>query len=139
MMKSLLFAALLFASAGRAHAQTEVRKHPIDVALDTCVSKNPSTQGTNQCFYEAGRQWDAELNRAYRKLITLLNPVQKKALLTSQRLWLQHRDAEAAFQRQFYGAMQGTMYSTFAASDHMEVVRKRAMLLNTYLDVLEMK
>jgi len=40
---------------------------------------------------------DAELNRAYSELMTRLPESARQALRSSQRAWLKHRDAEAAF------------------------------------------
>jgi uncharacterized protein YecT (DUF1311 family) len=45
---------------------------------------------------------DAELNRAYQALMTRLPEPQRKALRESQRAWLNHRDAEAAFTAQLW-------------------------------------
>ncbi|MCU0340037.1 MAG: DUF1311 domain-containing protein [Spirosomaceae bacterium] len=135
--KTLLLITFCFAVTSALYAQQEV--HPIDAALDKCMDKNPSTQGMIGCIDEAFKKWDAELNKNYKALTLQLNPAQKAALLASQRKWLEYRDLEFKNIGAFYETMDGTMYRPMAASDRMEVVKKRALDLKGFLDILEMK
>ncbi len=120
-------------------SQEPPEQHPIDIALDKCMDKNPSTHGRIGCLDEAYKKWDAELNKNYKALSLKLDAKQKAALLTSQRKWLEYRDLEFKFQSAFYATMEGTMYQPMAVDDRMEVVKKRALDLKSYLDLLEMK
>lgn len=120
-------------------SQEEPEKHPIDVALDNCMDKNPSTQGMVGCLDAAYKKWDAELNKNYKALTSQLNATQKAALLTAQRKWIEYRDLEFKMQTSVYATMQGTMYQPMAINDRMEVVKKRALDLKNYLDLLEIK
>lgn len=119
------------------YAQQEA--HPIDTALDKCMDKNPSTQGMIGCIDEAYKKWDAELNKNYKALTAQLSPKQKATLLASQRKWLEYRDLEFKNIATFYETMEGTMYQPMAVSDRMEVVKKRALDLKGFLDILELK
>ena len=118
-------------------AQDETEKHPIDIALDKCMDKNPSTQGMVGCLDEAYKKWDVELNKNYKSLNLKLNAKQKAALLTSQRKWIEYRDLEFKFQSELYATMEGTMYQPMAVDSRLQIVKKRALDLKSYLDLFE--
>lgn len=120
-------------------AQKETEKHPIDSALDNCMDKNPSTHGMIGCLDAAYKKWDAELNKNYKTLSANLKPDQKAALLAAQRKWIEYRDLEFKAQSAIYATMEGTMYQPMAVSDRVEVIKKRALDLKGYLDLLEIK
>lgn len=133
----LLFA--FFAIPFCVFSQEEPEKHPIDIALDNCMDKNPSTQGMVGCLDAAYKKWDAELNKNYKALSGKMDVPQKAALLAAQRKWIEYRDLEFKAQTSVYVTLQGTMYQPMAISDRVEVVKKRALDLKGYLDLLEMK
>ena len=122
-----------------AFSQETPEKHPIDIALDKCMDKNPSTHGTVGCLDEAYKKWDAELNKNYKALTLKMDTKQKAALLAAQRKWIEYRDLEFKAQLSVYETMQGTMFQPMAVNDRMEVVKKRALDLKSYLDLFEMK
>lgn len=69
---------------------------------------------------------DAELNRAYRALMARLLEPQKNALRESQRAWLKHRQAEAAFIAQLWTRENFGTLSTFNRGQHQaRLVRDR--------------
>jgi uncharacterized protein YecT (DUF1311 family) len=129
----LCFLCLSFAAI----AQDAQEQHPIDIALDKCMDKNPSTHGMVVCLDEAYKKWDAELNKNYKAVALKLDAKQKAALLTSQRKWLEYRDLEFKFQDALYATMEGTMYQPMAINDRLEVVKKRALTLKSYLTLFE--
>lgn len=128
-----------FFSCTVAFSQEPAERHPIDVALDKCMDKNPSTQGTVGCLDEAYKKWDAELNKNYKALTLKMNAKQKAALLAAQRKWIEYRDLEFKAQLSIYETMEGTMFQPMIVNDRMEVVKKRALDLKSYLDLFEMK
>lgn len=119
------------------YAFAQDQKHTIDVALENCMEKNPSTHGTMSCIVEAQKQWDAELNKQYKALTLKLTPVQKTALLNAQREWIKWRDLEFKSIDALYSTMEGTMYQPMQLNDKMEVVRNRAIELKSYLVLWE--
>jgi uncharacterized protein YecT (DUF1311 family) len=135
---SAFFLAFFFLAVA-AFSQEAEEKHPIDIALDKCMDKNPSTQGTVGCLEEAYKKWDAELNKNYKALTLKMDAKQKAALLAAQRKWIEYRDLEFKAQISVYETMQGTMFQPMAVNDRMEVVKKRALDLKNYLELLEMK
>jgi uncharacterized protein YecT (DUF1311 family) len=73
---------------------------------------------------------DAELNRAYRTLMARLPEPQKKALRESQRVWLRHRDAEAAFTAQLWTREDfGTSANLSRGQHQARLVRDRVEML----------
>jgi uncharacterized protein YecT (DUF1311 family) len=117
--------------------QEREKKHPIDAAMDACVDKNPSTQGTVHCIMAALKSWDGELNSSYQKLSARLDGKGKMSLKAAQLQWIKYRDAELVAIRGVYAKTDGTMYRPMAAEDAMQVTRQRVLQLNGYLDTLK--
>ncbi len=99
------------------------------------MDKNPSTQDMIGCLDEAYKKWDAELNKNYKALNLQLNATQKAALLASQRKWIEYRDLEFKTQGTIYQSMEGTMYLPMAVNERLEIVKKRALTLKSYLEL----
>lgn len=134
-MKTFITIVGIACMTAMAHAQQA--PHPIDVTLEKCMEKNPSTQGTNNCILEAQKQWDAELNKQYKALSQKLTPAQKTALLNSQREWLKWRDLELKHIETLYSTFDGTMYQPMQLNDRMEIIKKRALELKSYVELFD--
>ncbi|HEV7861009.1 MAG TPA: lysozyme inhibitor LprI family protein [Pyrinomonadaceae bacterium] len=130
----LLLLLLLLPALALAQQETV---YPIDKALEACTDKNPSTNGTIQCTARAQEMWDKELNRNYNSLMGQLNPQGKLSLKAAQLDWLKYRDTEFKLIDNLYSNLQGTMYLPMLAWDQMSVVKKRALELKAYLDLLK--
>ena len=113
------------------------KEHPIDSWLKGCMEKDPSTQGTNACLGQALVRWDSEMNRVYQELNGRLDAEGCNTLREAQRAWMAFRDRELAWLGEFYGRLQGSMYGSMLVADRVEVTRKRALELDSLLDVLE--
>lgn len=114
----------------------EASTHPIDKALDACTEKDGSTAGTIRCTDKAYADWDRELNKNYTQLMRQLKPVQKLALKAAQLDWLKYRDSEFKVIDSIYDTLQGTMYIPMRIAERLEVVKKRALALGGYIDLL---
>lgn len=114
----------------------EAREHPIDLHVNKCMEKDPSTHGTIACVNEGAEKWDAELNRAYGELMKLLDRDGKAKLRSAQREWITFRDRHYDFIDAFYSKLSGTMYLQIRAADRLEIIRKRALALSSYIDLL---
>ena len=95
-MKTLVIIILSLALFPPSHGQEKKKEHPIDVALEKAMEKDYSTAGMIQALGKAQEAWDAELNKNYKKLLTLLKDDGKKKLREAQRAWV-------AFSRQGNG------------------------------------
>lgn len=131
----------LFAFSLTASAQDPAgpEKHPIDLAMDKAIDKNPSTAGMVEAFAAAAKEWDRELNKHYQTLMNGLDAAAKKALRESQRAWITHRDKEIDYLAEFYGKMEGTMYRTVYAESTMSIVKRRAVKLGHMAEMLKLR
>lgn len=138
-MRSVFLTAILLPILFATELHSQEVEHPIDVALDECLSidSNQSTYGMIQCSMIAYDAWDAELNRVYKELMGTLDSAGQDALRAAQQAWLTYRDAEIELCGAiYYGNLEGTMYHIIAADRVMDMVRKRALELGAYLDNL---
>jgi uncharacterized protein YecT (DUF1311 family) len=112
------------------------KKHPLDLWLDGCTQRDPSTRGMNECLAQAYAGWDQELNRTYRELLSRLDEASQDALRESQRAWIAFRDREFTLLDKLYGSMEGTMYVTMRLADRVDLIKRRTLELQSYADVL---
>ena len=115
----------------------EPAQHPIDKALDACIEKNGSTAGMVECTDKAYAAWDKELNKNYGELMRALKPAPKEVLRAAQLEWIKYRDMDFKFIDSVYDTMQGTMYIPMRIDARMEVVKKRALELKGFLDLVQ--
>ena len=120
-----------------ASAAQEQTQHPIDKALEACIDKNGSTAGMVQCTDKAYAAWDKELNKNYGELMRTRKPAQKEALRLAQLEWIKYRDLDFKLIDSLYDTMQGTMYIPMRIDARMEVVKKRALELKGFLDLVQ--
>lgn len=112
-------------------------KDPIDLGLDRAVAKDPSTAGMRRATQEAARRWDAEMNRAYRRLAAYLRPDDRATLQRSQRAWLAFRDAEFRTIAALTGNKQGTMWGPVSDGQRLQIVKDRALQLRDLASTAE--
>ena len=115
----------------------QATKDPIDKNLDACLNSpsGASTVGQNDCVAKAYADWDAELNKVYRKLMKDLDPSSRDLLRTSQRQWLAFRTAEKKFQAAPWRQKGGTLIGVSVGLDNVEALRARVTALRTYAAV----
>ena len=135
-MKKLFLALISLLLLAAASSAQEQPQHPIDKALDSCIDKNGSTAGMVECTDKAYVAWDKELNKNYTELMRALKPKQKEALRLAQLEWIKYRDLEFKSIDSIYDTMEGTMYIPMRIAAHMEVIRKRAVELKNFLDLV---
>jgi uncharacterized protein YecT (DUF1311 family) len=143
MKKHLMFVAMVLClisyplAIASASVNQDPRPHAIDKALEACIDKNGSTAGMVTCTDKAYAAWDKELNKTYNELMRALKPNQKEALRLAQLEWLKYRDLDFKLIDSLYDAMQGTMYIPMRIDARMEVVKKRALELKGFLDLIQ--
>lgn len=109
----------------------------IDLTTDSCLQTNQSTAGMLECFTRAEQAWDEELNRVYKALQGRLKPNVQAALKQAQRTWMQQRDEEFALINAIHKQLDGTLWIPVMASKRADVVKQRALALQSYLSLLE--
>ena len=115
-------------------AYEEIKKHAIDVALEERIDADSSTFGTIEAYEWAAQEWDKLLNDNYNALMKKLDKENRERLRASQREWIKYRDMEFAFNENYWGGFDGTMYSVFPFAYRSNFVRERALRLGYYLE-----
>jgi len=134
----VLFAVVfLFFTSLVGYALAQESKHPLDVWFANCVAQDDSTAGQRNCYGNAYGLWDKELNVHYKNLMKRLDQNGKKVLKTSQTSWLKFRDAESKLSDLIVNGKEGTMWLIVGDSDRMELIRKRALELKRYREILD--
>ena len=112
-------------------------EHPIDINLGKCIEKDSTTAGMNNCTTEACKQWDVEMNKYYKLLMGILSKEEKQQLKDAQIAWLEYRDLETKFRINTFLNMQGTMYTTMALAEKLDIIKQRALDLKALYDTLK--
>jgi uncharacterized protein YecT (DUF1311 family) len=129
----ILLFILLLATISVAQEQAQ---HPIDKALEACIDKNGSTAGMVECTDKAYAAWDKELNKNYVELMRILKAGQKETLRLAELEWIKYRNLDFRLIDSVYDTMQGTMYIPMRIDARMEVIKKRALQLKGFLDLV---
>ena len=111
-------------------------KYPIDKWTKQCVDKNPSTGGEGDCWEQAYKKWDMEMNKQYKRLIGVLKPSEQKNLQAGQLQWQKFRDLENKVIDDVYTHTSGSMFAPMQAASKVRVTRDRAILLEHYCDLV---
>lgn len=133
MRQFILFA---FAFALILPVQAKDVKNTIDLSTESCLNTNDSTAGMLECFTRAEQEWDTELNRVYKALQSKLKPAGQDALKQAQRAWITQRDKEFELINAIHGQMDGTMWIAVMANKRADVVKERALALQSYIDLM---
>lgn len=129
----VLASVLLLATVSIAQDQA---RHPIDKTLEACIDKNGSTAGMVECTDKAFGEWDKELNKNYGALMSALKAKQKEALRIAQLEWIKYRDLQFKFIDSVFDTLDGTMYIPMRISSRMALIKKRALELKDYLNLV---
>ncbi|MBM7043881.1 DUF1311 domain-containing protein [Rhizobium lusitanum] len=130
----LLSAQFIFPPAGAGPL-----KDPTRQSLDSCLQdpKNDSTGDQTACETKALASYDKRMNVAYSKLLNELPTQAGQDLRAAQRSWIAYRDMEARARGSLFATTQGSMYAPMQADAETDLTRDRALLLESYLRVLD--
>jgi uncharacterized protein YecT (DUF1311 family) len=106
--------------------------------LRQCLARpeNASTAAQVECQAAAGKAYDRRMNLAYAALRRRLSAPAAEKLRSAQRAWLRFRDANSEAGRALFATRQGTIYLPIFAAREAEVVRDRAMALESQLRIV---
>jgi uncharacterized protein YecT (DUF1311 family) len=130
----LLLSQFVFLSAGAGPL-----KDPTQQSLDACTQdpNNGSTGDQTACEAKALASYDKRMNLAYLKLLKELPKQAGQDLKAAQRSWIAYRDMEAGARGSLFATRQGSMYAPMQADAETDLTRDRALLLESYLRVLD--
>ncbi|HZK85054.1 MAG TPA: lysozyme inhibitor LprI family protein [Desulfosporosinus sp.] len=124
----------------------KLNNNPIDLDYEVKFkklnqSKNFSTLAQTELESKYTKLWDTELNGIYNKLLSKLNPEEKKALLGSQKGWLQYHLKESEFVNQVFNLRDSG--SVFGSQGRVQMqqaikgrIRERTLELMEYYSLL---
>lgn len=112
----------------------------IGQVLSKRIDLDYTTVGMNISINEMSSNYDRLLNKYYTKLLKILQPQDKTALVTAQKAWLQFRDTESKLIRTlskdaYTGG--GTIQSNIVAGAYADLVVKRCIDIFNYYDNIE--
>ncbi|QHT69179.1 DUF1311 domain-containing protein [Rhodocytophaga rosea] len=142
-MKCLFSTVVLLGVATLTFGQTSESSsndtHPIEKRFADCLEKEEgqTTMGMMECAGKARDEWDKELNKYYKLLMGVLSAAEKTKLQQAQRKWIEYRDTENAFSGEMYYNMEGTMWRITAVERQVELVKERALTLQSYYETLK--
>jgi hypothetical protein len=115
-------------------------KHPIDVYMDSCLQnpENYTTHGMNQCSLVAFEKWERQLDSVVNELRQVLPMHILNEFDRSQQKWEAYYEAQVDFSDELFSQSNGTMYSTIRIHNHLELIRERVLLLESFLKEAKM-
>lgn len=98
-------------------------------AVDAPCRSAGSNADITQCFYDAYKKADGDLNRVYGEIRKILAVEESEKLRTTQRLWIQFRDSNCAAEKDLYagGSAAPMVYAACMEAD----TRQRVAELKT--------
>ena len=112
----------------------ETKPHAIDAALAACEKKQgASTRGEAECLSTAFESWEKDIATNYEALKKLVSANELAPLEAGQKSWSDYRDQEFDFINQLFKNKRGTMYVPIRINYRIEVLKARALELETYL------
>lgn len=114
-------------------SENQQQKHPIDIELDKCMAKNPSTLGMSNCMQLAADQWSKEIEQSISVLQKTLTPSQVQLLDNSQAKWEEYKKAQFELNKDVIGSKDGSIYLNILDGANSDIVERRARELNGLL------
>ena len=110
--------------------------HAIDISLEQCLGDNYVKTHQVNCLGKAIDQWDVELNKSYKKLMSILNNNQKVIVRDSQRQWIVYRDMQIKAINVMYNGEWGTA-TLSRMSAIMGLTKDKAIELHGFVKNIE--
>jgi hypothetical protein len=135
-MKAYILLLLLFVLTFPSILFSQEKEHPIEIYLDSCMEKDPSTFGSIHCMEKAANLWMEEISKYKELLLGILDEESGRILNSAQSEWFIYKEKEFVNIDRIYSKIEGTMFKQFAAAAKLEIVQKRAEKLLDYYNTL---
>jgi uncharacterized protein YecT (DUF1311 family) len=136
-MRLIIFVITTFIIFPEAFGQPPTKSYKIDTILNKCIDKtNDGDISMISCLQKAEMNWDAELNKTFKLLLTKLDSNDQRKLRESQRQWLIYKEKEIKFFTDVYGQRDGTMWNLTISDKRMQLIRQRTVELLDYYETL---
>ena len=106
------------------------RENPIDVELDACMAKDPSTAGTIRCADRACRAWLESAGRSADEIRPKLDEKERQSFDAACAAWERFYKGEQRLRESVYGGLlapEGTMWIVAGTLCVVSFVRERAL------------
>ena len=119
--------------------QEEVRNiHPIDKAIQDCMSKQDATHKMNKCVYIAMDSWSKEIDKYLNLLKSVTTEEDYNNILKAQKDWETYKDSEFEAVSVIM-EKQGTMFLNSTVGMKSALIKERALFLKEFYDTLSYK
>ena len=119
--------------------QEEVRNiHPIDKAIQDCMSKQDATHEMNKCVYIAMDSWSKEIDKYLNLLKSATTEEDYNNILKAQKDWETYKDSEFEAVSVIM-EKQGTMFLNSTVGMKSALIKERALFLKEFYDTLSYK
>ena len=119
--------------------QEEVRNiHPIDKAIQDCMSKQDATHEMNKCVYIAMDSWNKEIDKYLNLLKSVTTEEDYNNILKAQKDWETYKDSEFEAVSVIM-EKQGTMFLNSTVGMKSALIKERALFLKEFYDTLSYK
>jgi uncharacterized protein YecT (DUF1311 family) len=136
-MRLILFVFTTLVICPKAFSQPPTKSYKIDTILNKCIDKtNGGDISIISCLQKAEMNWDAELNKTFRLLLSKLDSSDQRKLREAQRQWIIYKDKEIKFFTDVYGKQDGTMWNLSISDKRMQLIRQRTVELLDYYEIL---
>lgn len=108
--------------------------YDIDKTELECINNTSDTHIMNKCTYTAMVAWKNEINDALLNLRSI-NKENYKKIIRSQKYWEKYKDNEFRAIDAFCSNVDGTMYKNVSTGLKKDIVKRRAIQLNEYLNL----
>jgi uncharacterized protein YecT (DUF1311 family) len=106
----------------------------IERLTDKWIKIDYTDAGMSQATYNQAKEYDVLLNKYYKKLLSILNPEEKKKLIAAEKSWLSFRDnevnlMEAVNDKAYVG---GTIEGLTNSGEYLKLIQTRTKDLYSY-------
>ncbi len=115
-----------------------VNVHPIDKAMQDCMSKQDATHEMNKCVYIAMDSWNKEIDKYLNLLKSITTEEDYNNILKAQKDWETYRDSEFEAVSVIM-EKQGTMFLNSTVGMKSALIKERALFLKEFYDTLSYK
>ena len=136
-MRKIVYLSILILAVptNQSPAQHGPETHIIDVQLNECYNKNPTTLGIISCELKGYKMWYEQMEQNYDELVSLLNDEQKQKIKDNQIEWDKFHKSMLLTNEMIYHEDKIVK----VAAQKTDLVRQRAKQLHAYIDYINQK
>lgn len=132
-----LFITTFFMSYDSLYCQ-DTTKHPIDVKMDECFEEGSySIRNMCDCIFKYEASWKALVDKGAKEIEKKLDNKSRSEFRKAQKLWYEYVENDSRFYSHLTSPSEGAEQVIINAMRFYDLVKKRAMEIEEYLDRIE--